>query len=174
MAVNRARGRLTPLHWAMMAVATLPGPAKAEECTQEKAIYGDMDDAYELRFEPLGSQAAAASNRFKFSVRNTSIVADGVVMRSDDSLRANGMIMFNCPQGDVTGADIRACTIWQGMVYASDMEGNISVLPVGDADAAARLFLPALGPAIRESSIWGKGKATIAPWDVLTLKGCGE
>ncbi|MBB3456683.1 hypothetical protein FHT86_004994 [Rhizobium sp. BK313] len=174
MRVNRAMARLTPVHWAMMAFTAIPAPALADECVQEKAVYGDMDDAYELRFEPVGSQAAATSNKFKFAVRNTPIVADGVVMRSDDLLRANGMIMFNCPEGDVTGADLRACTVWQGMIYASDLTGNISALPAEGAGAAARLFLPALGPSIRESSIWGEGKATVAPWDVLTLKGCGE
>ncbi|MDE1996772.1 MAG: hypothetical protein KGI75_30005 [Rhizobiaceae bacterium] len=158
----------------MMAFTAMPAMAMADECVQEKAIYGDMDDAYELRFEPVGSEAAVTSNRFKFSVRNTSVVADGIVMRTDDQMRANGMIMFNCPEGDVTGADIRACTVWQGMIYASDMAGNISALPMEGADAAARLFLPALGPSIQESAIWGKGKATVAPWDVLTLKGCGE
>ncbi|AYG61568.1 hypothetical protein [Rhizobium jaguaris] len=165
--------RLAPVHWAMMAFTAIPAPALADECVQEKAVYGDMDDAYELRFEPVGSQMAV-SNQFKFTVRNTPIVADGVVMRSDDLLHANGMIMFNCPEGDVTGADLRACTVWQGMIYASDLTGNISALPAEGAGAAERLFLPALGPSIRESSIWGKGKATVAPWDVLTLKGCGE
>ena len=84
------------------------------------------------------------------------------------------MIMFNCPEGDVTGADLRACTVWQGMIYASDLTGNISYSAGGRRRGAARLFLPALGPSIRESSIWGEGKATVAPWDVLTLKGCGE
>ncbi|WP_047466062.1 hypothetical protein [Rhizobium rhizogenes] len=165
--------RLVPLHWAMMVFMAIPTLAHAGECVQEKAVYGDMDDAYELRFEPAGP-AAAVSNKFKFAVRNTSIVAEGVIMRSDDGPHANGTIMFNCPEGDVTGADLRACTVWQGMVYASDMKGDISVLPMEGAGAAARLFLPALGPSIRQSIIWGKGKATVAPWDVLTLKGCDE
>ncbi|HEY0121988.1 MAG TPA: hypothetical protein VGC14_09530 [Rhizobium sp.] len=163
--------RLAP--WAMTALMAIPALARADECVQEKAIYGDMDDAYELRFEPAGP-AAAVSNKFKFTVRNTPIVADGVIMRSDDGPHANGAIMFNCPDGDVTGADLRACTVWQGMIYASDMKGDIGALPTEGAGAAARLFLPALGPSIRQSIIWGEGKATVAPWDVLTLKGCGE
>ncbi|MBB4568156.1 hypothetical protein GGE67_003886 [Rhizobium leucaenae] len=174
MPASHTMARLTPVHWAIMAFAAIPAPVLADECVQEKAVYGDMENAYELRFEPVGSEAAAASNKFKFAVRNTPIVADGVVMRSDDQLRANGLIMFNCPEGDVTGADLRACTVWQGMIYASDLTGNISVLPAEGAGAAARLVLPALGPSIRDSSIWGKGKATVAPWDVLALKGCGE
>lgn len=157
---------------AMTVCISGPASAFADECVQEKAVYGDMDNAYELRFEPAGG-AVAVSNKFKLAVLNTAIVADGVVMHVEDGSHAGGTIMFNCPEGDVTGADLRACTVWQGMIYASDVKGHISALPAAGAGAAARLFLPALGPSIRQSVLWGAGKATVAPWDVLSLKGCG-
>ncbi len=165
--------RLASMPWIMLACAVNPMPAHAEECLQEKAIDVDMDNAYELRFEPMGSESSV-SNRFKLAVRNTAILAEGIVMRGDDQLRADGRIMFECPEGDVTGADLRACTVWQGMVYASDLKGHIRALPAQGESAADRLFLPALGPAIQKSSLWGKGKATVAPWDVLSLKGCNQ
>lgn len=161
----------TSLCGAMLVFAANPLPAFAIECAQEKAVYVDMDDAYELRFEPMGSESPV-SNRFKLAIRNTAVVAEGVVMRTDDQLRADGRIMFECPEGDVTGADLRACTVWQGMVYASDLKGHIRALPAEGESAADRLFLPALGPSIQKSSLWGEGKATVAPWDVLSLKGC--
>ncbi|NLS16984.1 hypothetical protein HGP16_10470 [Rhizobium sp. P40RR-XXII] len=163
--------QLASMPLVTLACAAAAAAAHAEECVQEKAVYVDMDNAYELRFEPMGSESAV-SNRFKLAVRNTAIVAEGVVMRSDDQLRADGWIMFECPEGDVTGADLRACTVWQGMVYASDLKGHIRALPAEGESAADRLFLPALGPSIQKSSLWGKGKATVAPWDVLSLKGC--
>lgn len=171
MPVNRMMTRLAPVRWAMMAFAVNPALALASECVQEKAVYGDTDDAYELRFEPTESESSV-SNKFKLAVRNTAVVADGIIMRTDDQHHANGRIMFECPEGDVTGADLRACTVWQGMVYASDLKGHISTLPAGGEGAAERLFLPALGPSIQKSSLWGEGKATVAPWDVLSLKGC--
>ncbi len=165
--------RKTPVCGAILVFAVNPLPSLAEECVQEKAVYVDMDNAYELRFEPMGSESSV-SNRFKLAVRNTAVVAEGVVMRSDDQLRSDGRIMFECPEGDVTGADLRACTVWQGMVYASDLKGHIRALPAEGESAADRLFLPALGPSIQKSSLWGKGKATVAPWDVLSLKGCNQ
>jgi hypothetical protein len=168
MMTKLASTPLVTLAWAVAPVAV-----QAEECAQEKAVYVDMDNAYELRFEPMGSESSV-SNRFKLAVRNTNIVADGIVMRTDDHLRADGRIMFECPEGDVTGADLRACTVWQGMVYASDLKGHIRALPAEGESAADRLFLPALGPSIQKSSLWGKGKATVAPWDVLSLKGCNQ
>ncbi|MDK4714906.1 hypothetical protein [Rhizobium sp. CNPSo 4039] len=173
MPIATAMIRLASMRWIMLACAVNPVSAYAEECVQEKAVYVDMDNAYELRFEPMGSQSSV-SNRFKLAVRNTNIVADGIVMRTDDHLRADGRIMFECPEGDVTGADLRACTVWQGMVYASDLKGHIRALPAEGESAADRLFLPALGPSIQKSSLWGKGKATVAPWDVLSLKGCNQ
>jgi hypothetical protein len=173
MPIATAMIRLASMRWIMLACAVNPVSAYAEECVQEKAVYVDMDNAYELRFEPMGSESSV-SNRFKLAVRNTNIVADGIVMRTDDHLRADGRIMFECPEGDVTGADLRACTVWQGMVYASDLKGHIRALPAEGESAADRLFLPALGPSIQKSSLWGKGKATVAPWDVLSLKGCNQ
>lgn len=173
MLVNRMMTRLAPVRWAMMAFAVNPALALGSECVQEKAVYGDTDDAYELRFEPTESESSV-SNKFKLAVRNTAVVADGIVMRADDQHHANGKIMFECPEGDVTGADLRACTVWQGTVYASDLKGHISMLPAEGESAAERLFLPALGPSIQKSSLWGKGKATVAPWDVLSLKGCDQ
>ncbi|MFK0164580.1 hypothetical protein [Rhizobium sp. NPDC090279] len=173
MRTESAMARRTPLCGAILAFIVNPLPAYSAECVQEKAVYGDMDNAYELRFEPMGSESSV-SNKFKFSVRNTAIIAEGIVMRGEDQPSADGRIMFECPEGDVTGADLRACTVWQGMIYASDLKGHIRALPAEGESAADRLFLPALGPSIQKSSLWGKGKATVAPWDVLSLKGCNQ
>jgi len=153
---------------ALLAVS----PALAADCRQEKAIYVDADGAYELRFEPVGSVSAATSNHFKVKIAKTDLVLDGIVMQSDEPVRANGMIMNNCPEGDVTGDDIAACTVWQGVIYSVSSDGEIASLPGEGLEAAAQVLLPDFGPAIRNSSIWGK--ATVAPWDVLTFKECGQ
>lgn len=107
-------------------------------------------------------------------MQKTSLMLDGYVMQSDDPPQSNGIILFNCPGGDVTGAELSACTVWQGTISASDEAGKTDVLPSEGAEAAARLLLPDFGPAVRKSSIWGEGKATVAPSDVLTLKGCAQ
>ncbi|KQY01905.1 hypothetical protein ASE23_17400 [Rhizobium sp. Root73] len=147
-------------------------PAGAADCLQEQAIYGDADNAYKLHFEPVGSASAATSNHFKVKVGKTDLVLDGIVMQSDEPVRANGMIMHKCPEGDVTGDDIAACTIWQGVIYSVSADGKVLSLPGEGLEAAAQVLLPDFGPAIRNSSIWGK--ATVAPWDVLTFKGCSQ
>ncbi|OWV67124.1 hypothetical protein ATY76_15950 [Rhizobium sp. R339] len=149
-----------------------PAAVSGADCKQERAVYIDRDGAYELRFAPLNSSSAAASNQFKVSALKTSVVMEGYVMPSEDPVRAIGILMFNCPEGDVTGADLDACTVWQGAVYGMDEKGEMDNLQPEGAVAAERLVLPGLGPAIRESSAWGEGKASVAPWDVLTFKEC--
>ncbi|WP_184454796.1 hypothetical protein [Rhizobium aethiopicum] len=157
---------------AAAAVFAIPVVAFAADCKQEQAVYVDRDGAYELRFTPLNSPSAAASNQFKVNALKTSVVMEGYVMPSEDPVRAIGVLMFNCPEGDATGADLDACTIWQGAVYSMNAKGEMDNLQPEGAAAAEKIVLPGLGPAIRESSAWGEGKVSVAPWDVLTFKEC--
>ncbi|ANK93475.1 MULTISPECIES: hypothetical protein [Rhizobium] len=157
---------------AAAAVFAIPVVAFAADCKQEHAVYVDRDGAYELRFTPLNSPSAAASNQFKVNALETSVVMEGYVMPSEDPVRAIGVLMFNCPEGDATGADLDACTVWQGAVYGMNAKGEMDNLQPEGAAAAEKLVLPGLGPAIRESSAWGEGKASVAPWDVMTFKEC--
>lgn len=159
---------------ALAAIGTLlfqPGLAEAARCTQDQAIYTDSKHAYELAFGPVDADSSASTHRFQVAVKGSGIVLDGYVMPSEPVDRPNGMLFYNCPEGDATGADLAACTVWQGVIYASE-KGRIDLLPPQGADAAQEILLPGFGPALQASSAWGPKKATIAPWDVLTLKGC--
>jgi len=156
------------------ALSYAPVSAIAAECKQGKAIYTDRDGAYELRFSPITSEAVTSTHQFKLRALKTSVVMDGYVMSSDDPERTIGMVLFNCPDGDVTGADLDACTVWQGFVYRASTDGGLDNLQSGDSPATEKIVFPGLGPAIRQSSAWGDGKATVAPWDVLDFKGCAQ
>jgi hypothetical protein len=166
--------RKLPVTIATLVFTALCGqPLLAAACKQADAVYADRDGAYELRFTPINSAAAAASNKFTLKVLKTTLTLDGYVMPSEDPLRSIGMVMFHCPDGDATGADLEACTIWQGMVYGMSAKGEMANLQPEAGEAAGKVVLPGIGPAIRGSSIWGEGKASVAPWDVLDFKGCG-
>lgn len=150
----------------------LPAPAAlAAECKQEKAIYGDRDGAYELRFEAVDSEAASSSYRFTIAVKNTDVKLDGFVMGSEPVDRPNGILFHDCPEGDTTGEEIQKCTVWQGVIYSAGA-GKVDLLPLTGSPAAAEILLPGFALGIVDSTAWGKGKATIVPWDVLSLKGC--
>ncbi|OAP39081.1 hypothetical protein AU381_08225 [Sinorhizobium glycinis] len=154
------------------AVALAPLPAFAEDCKQARAIYADPAGGYELRFEPVGSEAAVTSNHFKISIAGTALLLDGVVLPSGEPERPNGIVMNNCPTGDVTGAELTACTVWQGPIYAVDSAGTVGLLQGETAPAARQILLPDFGPSLRQSSAWGKGKATSDSSDVFEFKAC--
>ncbi|MDR6755529.1 hypothetical protein J2Y48_000814 [Mycoplana sp. BE70] len=156
--------------------ACVANAALAEECKQERAVYADRDGAYELAFEPVGSEAAAITHRFKVKAVKGELVLDGHIMMGDEVVRSIGMVMHNCPEGDVTGEEIAACTVWQGIVYPLDQATGMpaELVPAEGEDAAQRLLFAGIGPALRFSNAWDEGKLSIAPWDVLTYKGCAQ
>ena len=155
---------------AAVLLSLTPLAAQAADCQQSRAIYGDADGAYELRFAPVDAESATTSNRFDVVALKADIKLEGFVMLSGDPERANGMVMHNCPEGDVTGDDLAACMIWQGVVYSISSAGKIDLLPAETAVAAQQLLLPDFGPAVKASSIGDK--LTVAPWDVFAFKGC--
>ncbi|MDK1377183.1 MULTISPECIES: hypothetical protein [unclassified Sinorhizobium] len=157
---------------ASLATISAAAPALADECSQAHAIYADPAGTYELRFEPVGSESAVTSNHFKVKIGKTRLSLDGVVMQSGEPLRANGIVMHDCPTGDVTGAELEACTVWQGAIYTVDKAGRIGQLQAEDAPAAEQILLPGFGPSLRTSSAWGDGKASADSSDVFELKGC--
>ena len=155
------------------AVLAAAGSAAQAACPQALAVYADADKTLTLEFRPGDAQAATVTNMFRVVMEND-VVLDGIVQWNMGLARPNGMAMYNCPEGDVTGEELDACIIWQGVVYALDGTGTVGLLAAGDEDAAQRLLLPDFGRAIRYSTVWGESKVQHVPWDVLSLSGCQE
>ncbi len=88
-----------------------------------------------------------------------------------DPDRSNGMVMHDCPEGDSTGEEIAACTVWEGVIYALD-GGDAALLPEEGKPAAETLLLSGFGSSLRYSKLWDEGKASAMPWDVFKRKGC--
>ncbi|MCB1444600.1 MAG: hypothetical protein KDJ87_02055 [Rhizobiaceae bacterium] len=164
-----ARGSVLPS--VLFFAASAASASAAIECRQENAIYGDRDGAYELRFEAVDSEAANSSYQLRVSVKNTGIELTGFVMETEPVNRPSGILFHDCPDGDTTGEEIARCTVWQGVIYSAN-EGRIDLLPVAGAPAARDILLPGLALSLLDSTAWGDGKATVVPWDVLSLKGC--
>lgn len=149
--------------------ATVPAYAA---CPMELAVYGDRDKAASIDFTPRG-EAAAVTNRFRMLLDND-VVLDGIVMWSDGVARPNGVLMYKCPEGDVTGEELDACTVWRGVVYAGDKSGNIDLLPAERSDAPETLIFPDLAYSLRYSSAYGEKGFSRLPWDIFALQGCQE
>lgn len=163
-----------PAGRALLLAAALAGlafPAHAA-CPMELAVYGEREAAAEIDFRPT-AESATVTNTFRMALDN-GVVLDGMVLWTQGVGRPNGMLMYQCPEGDVTGEELAACTVWQGVIYTSDEGGNIELLPAEGAAAPEKLILPDLGPSLRMSAAYGAAGFSKVPWDVFNLKGCQE
>lgn len=153
---------------AFLAVSSVARAA----CPIELAVYGDAQSGSEIDFTPTGT-SATVTNSFRMILDNN-VVLNGIVMWNEGVARPNGALMYKCPEGDVTGDELAACTPWHGVLYTSDDKGSIGLLPAEGIEAPKALILPDLGPALRQSSAYGGSGFSKVPWDVFTLKGCQE
>ncbi|WP_032935896.1 hypothetical protein [Mesorhizobium sp. WSM3626] len=141
-------------------------------CPIELAVYGDSQSGAEIDFTPTGT-SATVTNRFRLVLDNN-VVLNGIVMWTQGVARPNGALMYKCPEGDVTGEELAACTLWNGVIYTSDDKGNIGLLPAEGVEAPKTLILPDLGPALRQSRAYGGSGFSKVPSDVFAMKGCQE
>jgi len=141
-------------------------------CPIELAVYGDAQSGSEIDFTPTGT-SAVVTNSYRMILDNN-VVLNGIVMWSSGEARPNGSLMYKCPEGDVTGGELAACTLWNGVIYTADNKGAIGLLPAQGVDAPKTLILPDLGPSLRHSLAYGGSGFSKVPSDVFTLKGCQE
>ena len=155
---------------SLIAVAWIAGtvPVAAADCPMERAVYAEPEARIEIRFQASGENTPLSH---RFTLVGGKMTIDGHVLYDPEIERPVAMALHNCPEGDVTGADLAACTVWKGIIYAADKTtGQAGLLPEEGANAPDSLILPGFGPAVVASSFGGAMTAT--PWDVFTFKQC--
>ncbi|MBN9072504.1 MAG: hypothetical protein J0H34_13125 [Rhizobiales bacterium] len=156
---------------AAVGSAVLAAAPALAACPVELATYGEAQSGARLEFVP--AEGAAVTNAFRL-LMGDSLVLDGVVMWTEDVPRPRGMLMYKCPEGDVTGSELAGCIVWEGVVYAADDAGHVGLLP-GKGDPAPRaLVLSDLGPSLRNSAVYAAEKLSSVPSDVFVQNGCQE
>ncbi len=153
---------------AALAGQTVPALAA---CPVELAVYREAGTGAMIDFHPGGN--ATVTNAFRL-VLDKGVVLEGVVMWDADVPRPVGMLTHDCPEGDATGEELAACTVWHGVVYSADKEGKVDLMPPERTDAPETLILADLGRAIAASPVHAAAGLTDAPWDAFTLHGCQE
>ena len=142
-------------------------------CPIQLAVYGEVQSGAEIDFTPTGS-SATITNSFRMILDNNTVL-DGIAMWTEGSAaRPHGSLMYKCPTGDVTGEELAACTVWEGVIYSADDKGTIGLLPAEGADAPKSLILPDLGPSLEMSAAYSPAGFSKVPWDIFVLKGCQE
>lgn len=146
------------------------------DCPQELAVYAEEQASGEIAFLGPMRPEDGMEHRFKMTFPENGVALDGVVMRAGEPERPWVIVMHNCPEGDATGAEIDACTVWQGPAYTVDTTGNVQYLQPSGSDHAAgsTLLLPDFSAAMRQSSAWGAKGLSVAPLDGFRLRGCQE
>ncbi len=153
------------------AALSIASPAVAA-CPIELAVYSDRDKVAQIDFTPKG-EAAAVTNAFRLLLDGDTVL-DGHVLWTDGIARPNGMILHECPEGDVTGEEIAACTVWQGVIYAVSDTGAIELLPRQGEPAPKALILPDLAHAVSVSKPGANLRPGFVPFDSFELSGCQE
>jgi hypothetical protein len=142
-------------------------------CPIQLAVYGEAQSGAEIDFTPTGA-SATITNTFRMILDNNTVL-DGIAMWTEGSAaRPHGSLMYKCPTGDVTGEELAACTIWEGVIYSVDDKCTVGLLPAERLDAPKSLVFPDLGPSLEMSAAYGPGGFSKVPLDVFTLKGCQE
>lgn len=124
-----------------------------------------------LQFRPV-SGSAIATHLFSLAFKENGVALSGLVMLDSETGRPHGQLTLNCPEGDVTSAELDACTVWEGVIYAVDAAGAVSVLPAAESEAADQLILSGLAPWLRQSGAYGAKTLSRLPWDVFKRAGC--
>ncbi|MCB1420665.1 MAG: hypothetical protein KDJ74_17320 [Notoacmeibacter sp.] len=147
-------------------------PASAA-CKQELAIYSDKAKTVSLEFRPHDGEAVTVTNRFRLVAGGKLI--DGFVQWSGaPAPRPYGMLTDKCPDGDVTGEELEACTVWQGAIYAVGADGTVGLLPAQGEDAAPALVLADLAWSMSQHPAFAETKLAEPPFEAFTLSGCQE
>lgn len=153
----------------MALVASMASPALGA-CPQELAIYEDMSGNSLTFVPPLDNQAA----EHEFSLRVGTTELHGVVMWSKDPDRPNGIVMDHCPDGDVTGDELDACTVWQGVIYGLTRDANAPFIGKRGTPHAEALLLPDLSRYLLDHKFKTPLAAPPKADDVFKMKACQE
>ena len=139
-------------------------------CPQELSIYEDTSGNSLTFLPPHDSQAA--EHEFKLRIGPTEL--QGVVMWSKDPDRPNGIVMDNCPDGDVTGEELNACTVWQGVIYGLTKDADAPFIGKRGTPNAEALLLPDLSRYLHDHSFKSPLAGPPKADDVFRMKACQE
>ena len=163
-----------PIAPVLFAVAGLAaGEAGAEgksarACPQALGGYGALDQQVLLEFNgdtDLG---------FRLIVGQGSRSLQGFVYPGEADEDMQAVVLDNCPDGDVTGAELDACTIWRGAIQATNTEGEIKPMPGADQPAAGFLQLQGLSAALVASEDYSDAGLPAGGFETFTLLACQE
>lgn len=147
-------------------------------CTQNRAIYHDRDDAYELTFKPQQENtlemSPAPTNEFTITAKEKpEFKLSGVVVWPEEGVaRPYALLTFNCKGNGANPEDLDDCSVWQNVVYALKDGADADLLPKGDEPAAQAILLPDLVTALDGYDFGAAKPEKLLQWEVFRFQGC--
>lgn len=163
----------------ILAGIIMPASHALAACPQALAVYTEMPHPdgsnntrpTEINFYP-DPNAVVVSNAFNMVLPKGPRLL-GHAIWNVDAARPDGTLMLNCPDGDVTGDELRACTHWIGVIYSLDQNGQLGLLPAANEDAAETLIFTDMSRALYFSDL-NTPENILPNWDAFRLTGCQE
>jgi hypothetical protein len=153
------------------AVGLMTATPTLAACPQELAVYEDAN-GNALTFTAPGPQGRAAEHEFGLRINGQEL--QGVVMWSENPDRPDGIIMDNCPSGDVTGEELEACTVWQGVIHGLTKDATAPYLGKRGAPHAEALLFSDLSRAVQAHTFKNSMPSPPKADDVFKMKACQE
>ncbi|GAB1479635.1 hypothetical protein MASR2M74_22000 [Paracoccaceae bacterium] len=159
-----------------MAVLLALVPGLAEACPMGLALYTDTATGAELRFRAAQpwEQVGMTKHVMDLALPDGRVLW-GSVTENMGTSRDTGHLFSGCnrPGPDdapLSVAQIKACRVWSGVVYALQ-DGAVTLLPYAGDTAPESLILTDLGRQLRYEIMDSPGDE---PWDQFRLSGCAE
>lgn len=142
---------------------------KAERsCPQALAVYASQDETVSVEF------SGAADLSFAMLIKGAGRPFEGFVYPGEEEGMADGVVLDNCPDGDATGDEIAACTVWQGAMRSIDQDGTEDAFALSSGVAAPGLVFAGLGDSIKKRMPELMDDPSAGQTETLTLSGCLE
>lgn len=157
----------------VFAVFMIANPVAAESkgarsCPQALAAYGSPEKALLLEF------SGGADLGFRVVFEGSDWILTGHLFPGENDGDDQAVLLDNCPEGDVTGEELDACTIWQGAIYARDAGAARVTTPKHNESAAGILVLEGLADVLVKSEQVREHGLSVEKFEQLTLLACQE
>jgi hypothetical protein len=156
----------------LAAFSVVAGNVCAAECKQGSARYVDPESGLLLSFSSFGENVQVM-HQFTIGLEGADTQLGGFVVVEGEPLRPISIVMNKCPDGDVTGEELEACTVWKGVPYGRFSDGNIGLLPLADEVAVTQILLPDFTRSVMSDPVWEEIETINDPFEVFDFKDCG-
>jgi hypothetical protein len=154
---------------AQAAGATPSGDATVgRSCPQALAVYSSENGQVSVEFSGAGDLG------FSVLIEGHGRPFEGHVYPGEDEGVTEGVVLDDCPDGDATGDEIAACTVWQGRMRTVGTDGSEGDFPLTNGPAAAGLAFPGLGGSITERMPGLIADRSLEDVETLSLSACLE